>query len=220
MRNAPLFYKTRSVFYATCSTGSMGTNVGNWTLAFNFNGKPGSTNTSDTMIFEGDPNNPVGHSFQGISSVDDIWSTVRCAAVQFKFIPSAPNNASTSTQKYTPVYIAYDRDGHEENLSAQLSEEAMLRNETVKIKDFNRPWKYFCRAPKYNFRNKMTTYYNAGGYSDANIAGMWHNFGTATANTSTNNGYHILMNSYNNGATQWLGTIIVTAYFVAKDRLE
>ena len=139
--------------------------------------------------------------------------------MQIKYVPQRPNDAAT-TATFRPCYLAYDRDGHEEDMSAQLSEEAMLRNSRLKVKNLYRPWKVFIKAPHYRINSKYPSVYNAAGQANANIAGQWHNFGTSLCGTTSQQGQHVLINCYSETPTTTYGSFIITGYFVMKDRLE
>lgn len=152
--------------------------------------------SSGTGIYSGYFNNSPT-TYLDFSHVAELFDVYKVAALKVKFVPSRPNDEST-TVTYRPIYIAGDPD----TSAAFTSVDQPIQYENMKVYDLSRPWKYYYKIPT---RTQVTgsTILLKGGYIDTQYT-------TPSAS--------IRMWAEGLSLSENYGTFIVTAYVVAKQR--
>jgi len=209
--------------------------AGRTTVLVNLNGRPEGTSFAATMVEYVDAGGTfVTAAFPRCVKYSDQYETVRCAAMQFRFIPTCsgaqtvnrlldaptgPTPGNFESRQFTPLYINYDSTTFEK-IPFNMTEAEALLADKVKIKYMNYPWKWFMKTPRFR-PNSLIPYVTAASVlnDQDNLAGMWHNAVTEVGGgPNTVNGCHIMMTSYASSAAGIkLGSMVITGYFVYKD---
>jgi len=216
-------------------------------FGINFNGNETASGNVNTSMFWVNNENGIASQFSAgdLISLNNQYSTVRCAGVKLKWYPGLPNGISGPTV-YAPQALIYDRDGIEVDTTVPpvynfpTVATAMEQTNGVRIKNMYRPWKMWLRTPKYRMNTRIVSY-NQGPSGEANyspnenIAGQWKGPTEAltqslvATNTTPqsyilkNRGAHFLLVSplpggYPEDTQVPMGTLVVTSYFVYRDR--
>lgn len=93
------------------------------------------------------------------NSIVALFDSYRVCAMKIKFVPTCPNDPSST--KYAPIYVYADVD---ENVTVAPSVPAMLEYENLKVKDATKPWQYYTKFPKVTATG--TANINLDGYLD------------------------------------------------------
>jgi len=209
--------------------------TGRTTILVNLNGVPQGATFANAMVeYVSQTGGFVVAPFPRVSNYSPMYETVRCAGMQFRFIPTCsgaqtvnrlldaptgPTPGNFESRQFNPLYINYDPTTFEK-IPYNMTEPEALLADKVKIKYMNYPWKYFVKTPRYRPFTKIP-YPTASSIlnSNDNLAGMWHNALTEVGGgPNTDDGCHIMMTSYASSAAGIkLGTMVITGYFVYKD---
>lgn len=202
---------------------------GKFFMGINFNGSPYQADPDKSIVVytQNSLLTPkVGLSLPGASNFYTLYGMCRCAAVKIRYVPQHQNDGS-SIALWRPGYIHYDYDGHEAGMYGQ-SLNNLVTHGNFKIKNMERPWKYYKKSKRYRVLTKIPTPEQGdptvGGQ---NIAGMWHGVGDAIADTGGLYGSHIqfMLDTVSTTPAYTLndfefGRVFVTVYMVYKDRLS
>lgn len=231
LREGAMYYKVKTAI--TFETGSA-----NQLMRFmmNFNGHESPLAGTDVnaamYLQQGGAGASVAVSNNDMPQVGAQWDQNRLAATQWKWLPGLPEGAIRSD--YKPMFIAYDKDGIDQYVTQMGQQDFLQQSGYGKIKNMYKPWKLFVRAPKQRLRNKfgqmpqlrpnVTGVYEA----NTNIAGLWKEVGggypswsqDTTPGEEMGRAFHLAMMLNGPDAQQGdlCGTLIVTNYYVYKDR--
>lgn len=145
-------------------------------------------------------NNGPHTGFGDWTNINPLFDSYRAPFLKVKFIPSLPNDESTTTG-FWPLYVVGDVD---QTTASITSVTQAIEYENMKVVNMYRPWKYHFRCPKLGgVGNTAAVKTQAGGWIDvatpfgnASIEGYGTGFDTST--------------SY--------GTLVWTLYIMCKDR--
>lgn len=143
--------------------------------------------------------NPV--SFQDWTSVSTLFDSYKFSAIKIQYYPQTPNQTSDSTinNAFMPFYIVGDPD----DTTAATTANELLEYESCKVKNMFKPWKYYYKLPTMT-SDGSTAVVLSRGYRDVGSTP-----GKRGVKTYFDDG---------SGAGQTWGTVVVTAYIVAKNR--
>lgn len=211
MRYNPLYFKTTTEVDVTPN------GAGLFKLAINSNGSPNSNDAYNWMLTSTSYTPTVLSQF---TSLVQCWSSVRLAAVKFRFIPKLMNDPSGTTI-FPPLFGQYDKDGCEYSL-ATMNGTLIKRTSQFRVFRFDRQWKWFIRFPKHRVNDQTyVTNKLSSIQGSENFAGRFHDIGNATCDSTTANGYHVvLVNADATTPSVKYGSLLVTAYWVLRDRFD
>lgn len=91
-----------------------------------------------TLAFNG------GNSPADWTNVATLFDSFRVCAFKLKYVPSLPNDVSTTTGFY-PCYVLFDVDSQG---SVAASNTVALEYENCRVKNMYMPWSYYTKVPK------------------------------------------------------------------------
>jgi len=161
------------------------------------------------------------------SQVASIYDQCRLAAVKLQWHPSLPNGAIHGA--YLPGVLVYDRDGIEGNLQTQTYDQLLENITGTRTFNMYHPWKRYIKFPKYKLRTRIPSIetQTTSIAPNENLAGQWH--GIASNLTQHDyganpRGTHLSIYFPRNfggpdDQSQAQGTLVITTYWVYKDRV-
>lgn len=223
MTQNAIYWKTKTLVQLRLGTDGVAR------IAFNFNGNPTSSNAATSSILAIGPTGLFGgqviRDFPGLANQ---YSQFRCAGAKFKYYPTFPPGSIQGV--YTPMSIQYDRDGIEEvwNASTNTVPRSLEQVNQVKVVNQYRPFSFYRKAVKTRINTTIPTTYpptDVGPVPNVNLSGRW----LSTANTTSpiandeTMGTHIQILADAIAGDQepgdLVGTLLLTTYYVFKDRL-
>lgn len=197
-------------------------------FGINANGSLTSTDVNSTFYTFGTTG--AGHAPTDMpSDIYLIYDQVRLAAVKIQWHPSLPNGAIQGA--YLPGVITYDRDGITGSVQAKTFNDLLENVNGTKTFNMYRPFKRYIKFPKYKINTRIPSIEqqstaNNSLQANENLAGQWRacNFHLTTHNYgATSRGTHVSMYLPRNTggsdeAAQSQGTLVLTTYWVFKDR--
>lgn len=207
-------------------------------MGINFNGQenPTTTNNPFTALWtQQGSGNVAALDLGDLPDLSSQYDANRLAAVKLTWFPSIP--AGSQIASYAPMTITWDRDGIEgELLNATLVNQLEQVN-GVQIKNLYRPWSRYVKAPKYGINTRIpssdvtastTTDPQIGFQPNENLAGQWKRVGNhlsqaivADMSATRTRGTQLFVQAPAiefEGEELLIGTMIITSYYVYKDR--
>lgn len=205
-------------------------------MGINFNGFETSSTTTipaTALWYQTETNAAESLSIGDLPSLSQQYDQNRLAAVSLKWFPGMPNGSISA--QYAPMAIAWDRDGIEGEVLTSTLPSLMEQVNGVTVKNAYRPWKMYKKAPKYKLQTRIPTNVTASdGYApNENLAGQWKRvstgitpnatFTSTAMNATQERSTHLLVTveapSFEpEEAPGVVGTMVITSYYVFKDR--
>lgn len=234
LKQNAIYYKVKRVLTFEAPSGTDTCRMG-----INFNGMENPTDSvqnGTALWYQTESTAAVSHSLGDLPDLSGQYDQNRLAGVSLKWYPGMPNGSVAA--QYSPMAICWDRDGIEGDVLTSDLPTLMEQVNGVSIKNAYRPWKRYFKAPKYSLNTRIPTNVIAGdqgmGYSpNENLAGQWKRVGLpistpnatfqASMTIARERGTHLLVNveapSFSEEeAPGVVGTMVITSYFVYKDR--
>ena len=231
LREGAMYYKVKTAI--TFETGEANQQM---RFMMNFNGKETVNSNTDVnasmYLQQGGSGTAYAVSNNDMPVVNQQWDQNRLAATQWKWLPGLPEGGIRSN--YKPMFIAYDKDGIDQYVTQMGQQDFLQQSGYCKVKNMCQPWKIFVKAPKQKLNTRYgqmpqlrtddPTMYEA----NTNIAGLWKGVDVGYPSWMDNTqpaeeigrAFHLVMMLNGPDAQQgdMCGTLIVTNYYVYKDR--
>lgn len=187
---------------------------GDFTLLVNFNGEISTATAGTAVVNSYSDTTGTAYALQDAPAYAALYEQKRCRGVRIRFIPSSPDDSS-STTSYQPLYMIFDKDGNED-IDQTSTVNDILEENRFTIRQLYRPLDVYKRAFAYKLQSKFPIATSSSIPSTQLPAGYWtHTSSSGGVSTSYP---HWIWAIRDGTASKNYGKLVIDFYLTFKDR--